>query len=145
MCVIKARTHECVQNTHSTGVIGSHSRLRGSCNQVTQSRAFHCHFAHSRALSLFYMYMYIYTYKVFHICFSGRSMFWDRITFTARIGSIVPLESNGSLVQSANPYRDFTPHADIWRLWCAFIFRQKSKIMNLAYFLDKAEHRTSVY
>ena len=49
------------------------------------------------------MYMYIYTYEVFHICFSGRSMSWDRIMFTARIGSIVTLESNGFLVQSANP------------------------------------------
>ena len=33
---------------HSTGVTGLHSRLRHSCNPVTQSRAIHCHFAHTR-------------------------------------------------------------------------------------------------
>ena len=52
MYVIKARTHGCVRNdseTHETGVTGLHSRLRRSCNPVTQSRAFHCHFAHTRA------------------------------------------------------------------------------------------------
>ena len=57
MYVIKARTHGCVRNdseTHSTGVTGLHSRLRRSCNPVTQSRAFHCHFAHTRAFSLYY-------------------------------------------------------------------------------------------
>ena len=56
MYVIKARTHGCVRNdseTHSTGVTGLHSRLRRSCNPVTQSRAFHCHFAHTRAFSLY--------------------------------------------------------------------------------------------
>ena len=45
MYVIKARTHRGVRNdseTHSTDVTG----LRRSCNPVTQSRAFHCHFAH---------------------------------------------------------------------------------------------------
>ena len=55
LCVIKARMHGCVQNyskTHSTGVTGLHSRVRRSCNQVTQSRAFHCHFAHTHAFSL---------------------------------------------------------------------------------------------
>ena len=57
MYVIKARTHGCVRNdseTHSTGVTGLHSGLRRSCNPVTQSRAFHCHFAHIRAFSLYY-------------------------------------------------------------------------------------------
>ena len=57
MYVIKAKTHGCVRNdseTHSTGVTGLHSRLRRSCNPVTQSRAFHCHFAHTRAFSLYY-------------------------------------------------------------------------------------------
>ena len=29
-----------------------HSRLRRSCNPITQSRAFHCHFAHTHAFSL---------------------------------------------------------------------------------------------
>ena len=33
-------------------VTGLHSQLRRSCNSVTQSRAFHCHFAHARAFSL---------------------------------------------------------------------------------------------
>ena len=45
-CGTIARTHGCVRNdseTHSTGVTGLHSRLRRSCNPVTQSRAFHCH------------------------------------------------------------------------------------------------------
>ena len=48
ICMIKARTHGFVQNdsrTHSPGVTGLHSRLRQSCNPVTQSRAFHSHFA----------------------------------------------------------------------------------------------------
>ena len=56
MCVIKARTHGCLRNdreTHSTGVTGLHSRLCRSCDPVTQSRAFHCHFAHTRAFSLY--------------------------------------------------------------------------------------------
>ena len=56
MYVIKARMHGCVRNdseTHSTGVYELHSRLRRSCNPVTQSRAFHCHFAHTRAFSLY--------------------------------------------------------------------------------------------
>ena len=63
MYVIKARTHGCVRNdseTHSTGVTGLHSRLRWTCNPVTQSRAFHCHFAHIRAFSL-YNFMYSYS------------------------------------------------------------------------------------
>ena len=34
-------------------VTGLHSWLRRSCNPVTQSRAFHCHFAHTRAFSIF--------------------------------------------------------------------------------------------
>ena len=56
MYVIKARTHGCVRNdseTHSTGVTGLHSRVRWSCNPVTQSRAFHCHFAHTCAFLLY--------------------------------------------------------------------------------------------
>ena len=56
MYAIKARTHGCMRNdseTHSTGVTGLHSRLRRSCNPVIQSRAFHCHFAHTRAFSLY--------------------------------------------------------------------------------------------
>ena len=56
MYLIKARARGCVQNdseTHSTGVTGLHSQLRRSCNPVTQSRAFHCHFAHTRAFSLY--------------------------------------------------------------------------------------------
>ena len=54
--MIKARTDGCVRNdreTHSTGVTGLHSRLCPSYNPVTQSRAFHCHFAHTHALSLY--------------------------------------------------------------------------------------------
>ena len=71
MYVIKARTHVCVRNdseTHSTGVTGLHS----------QSRAFHCHFAHTRAFSLYnksrgiyhkgyiyiHIYIYMYTYMI---------------------------------------------------------------------------------
>ena len=56
MCVIKARTHGCVRNdseTHSIGVTGLHSRLRQSCNPVTQTRAFYCHFIHTHAFSLY--------------------------------------------------------------------------------------------
>ena len=56
MYVIKARTHGGVRDdseTHSTDVTGLHSRLRRSWHPVTQSRAFHCHFAHSRAFSLY--------------------------------------------------------------------------------------------
>ena len=33
-------------------VTGLHSWLRRSCNPVTQSRAFHFHFAHTRAFSI---------------------------------------------------------------------------------------------
>ena len=51
MCAIKARNGS---ETHSPGVTGLHSRLRRSCNPGTQSRAFHCHFAHTHAFSLYY-------------------------------------------------------------------------------------------
>ena len=56
MYVIKARRHGCVRNdseTHETGITWLHSRLRRSCNPVTQSRVFHCHFAQTRAFSLY--------------------------------------------------------------------------------------------
>ena len=55
VCDKSENARVCVRNdseTHSTGVTGLHSRLRRSCNPVTQSRAFHCHFAHTRAFSL---------------------------------------------------------------------------------------------
>ena len=55
MYVIKVRAPGCVRNDsekHSTGVTGLHFQLRRSCNPITQSRAFHCHFAHTRAFSL---------------------------------------------------------------------------------------------
>ena len=32
---------------------GLHSRLRRSCNPITQSRAFHCHFTHTSGFSLY--------------------------------------------------------------------------------------------
>ena len=70
MYVIKARTHVCVWNdseTHSTGVTGLHSQLRRSCNPVTQSRVFHCHFAHTRAFSLYTRT----NYGLTHICHSA--------------------------------------------------------------------------
>ena len=37
-----------------------HSRLRRSCNPVTQSRAFHCNFAHTRAFSLYKFLTYLF-------------------------------------------------------------------------------------
>ena len=46
----------CVRNdseTHSTGVTGL------PCNPVTQSHAFHCHFAHTRAFWLYYFLKFI--------------------------------------------------------------------------------------
>ena len=52
MHVIKARMARHVRNDsemHSTGITGLHSPLRRSCNPVTHSRVFHCHFAHTRA------------------------------------------------------------------------------------------------
>ena len=55
ICIWWKREHGCVRNdseTHSTGVTGLHSRLRWSCNPVTQSRAFHCHFAHQCVLAI---------------------------------------------------------------------------------------------
>ena len=55
MCDKNENARVCAQfhsETHSTGVTGLHSRLRRSCNPVTQSCAFHCHFAHTHAFSL---------------------------------------------------------------------------------------------
>ena len=75
--MIKVRTYGYVRNdreTHWTGVTGLHSRLRRSCNTVTQSRAIPCHFAHNHAFSL-YSHTYLYDnlfamylqYYVYHL------------------------------------------------------------------------------
>ena len=90
MYVIKARRHGCVQNdseTYLTGVTGLHSQLRRSCNPVTQSCAFHCHFAHICAFSLYclnnsYGYGYGYGYGCGCNC-SYRC--WHTVNCTLRI------------------------------------------------------------
>ena len=75
MYVIKARTHGGLRNdseTHSTDVTGLHSRLCRSCNPVTQSCAFHCHFAHPRA---FWLYSYHILFHLMSLPPTGLTMF----------------------------------------------------------------------
>ena len=68
-------------------VTGLHSWLRRSCDPVTQYRAFHCHFAHTRAFSILSqtycvqtqlrwpLYNEFYTKKFIHTRFT-ESIFW---------------------------------------------------------------------